>query len=354
MTKYLFIDRDGTLIVEPADHQIDSLEKFSLVPDVITSLVELSKAGFRFVMVTNQDALGTPLNPQEKFDMIQNLLMGILNSQGIFFEEVLICPHKPEDRCDCRKPATKLVHKYIASQEMDRKNSYVIGDRQTDLCLAENMGLSGFLISPSLSWKTITREIIDRPRKSEIHRKTNETDLRVSVNLDDASMIEIETGVGFFDHMLEQIARHGQFGLSLKAKGDLHVDEHHLVEDVALGLGTALRQALGEKRGIQRYGFWLPMDEAECRATIDLSGRASASIKTSVPAASVGGISSEMFIHFFKSLADSMAMSLHLESRGENSHHIVESMFKCVGRCLQVAMSRQQKSSDIPSSKGLL
>ncbi len=354
MTKYLFIDRDGTLIVEPADFQIDSLEKFMLVKNMIPALIELSQAGYKMVMVTNQDALGTDKNPQDKFDMIQTLLMNILTSQGIHFEEVLICPHAPKDQCKCRKPATQLVHKYLASNEMDRENSYVIGDRHTDIGLAENMGIKGYLLSQEMSWSQIVRDILDKSRKAHVHRKTNETDIDIHVNLDDASEIQIATGLGFFDHMLEQIARHGQFGLRLKASGDLHIDEHHLVEDVAIALGAALKKALGDKRGIERYGFVLPMDEAQTQVAIDLSGRAAFSFKAVIPAAQVGGLSSEMVPHFFNSLSQAMMMSLQIRSQGENSHHIVESMFKGVGRSLAQAFSKKSKTKEVPSTKGML
>lgn len=354
MTKYLFIDRDGTLIAEPADHQIDSLEKFSLMPGVIPGLLELSRAGFRLVMVTNQDALGTPKNPQEKFDMIQNLLLGILSSQGIRFDEILVCPHTPQDDCRCRKPKIQLVSRYISGNEMDRERSYVIGDRATDIALAENMGLKGYLLTPEFGWSKITREILDRPRMATSIRRTNETSIEAKVNLDDASEVKVHTGLGFFDHMLEQIARHGGFGLQLQATGDLHIDDHHLVEDTAIVLGTALKNALGDKRGIQRYGFWLPMDEANAKVTLDLSGRAHSSFKATIPAARVGELSAEMIPHFFSSLASSLAMSLHIESEGENSHHIVESIFKCTGRALRAAFARENPAAGVPSTKGTL
>jgi len=354
MTNYLFIDRDGTLIQEPPDFQIDSLEKFALLPDVIASLKELSQAGYKLVMVTNQDGLGSPANPQDKFDMIQNLLLGILNSQGIRFEEVLVCPHTPQDECACRKPKTQLVRHYISSNEMDRERSFVIGDRMTDVGLAENMGLKGLLLSPDNGWAKITRDLIDQPRQATIKRKTNETEISVYVNLDGSGRTELATGIGFFDHMLEQLSRHGGFDLTVKAQGDLHIDDHHMIEDVALTIGAALKRALGEKRGIQRYGFWLPMDEASAKATIDLSGRAHFQMKADFNAPTVGGLSTEMVPHFFKSLADSLLMSLHIECQGENTHHMVESTFKAVGRALRIAFAKGTSPGEVPSTKGTL
>lgn len=357
MTPYLFIDRDGTLIEEPADFQIDSLEKFNLLPDVIPSLLKLSQAGFKLVMITNQDGLGTATNPQDKFDMIQDLLLKVLSSQGIRFSEILICPHLPAEDCACRKPKTRLVREYLSSNEMDRQRSYVIGDRLTDLQLAENMGLQGFQLSKTLGWSQLTHQLLNAPRTARKERKTNETSIALEVNLDGQGVSQIQTGIGFFDHMLEQLSRHGGFDLRLKAEGDLHIDEHHLVEDVAIALGSALREALGQKRGIERYGFWLPMDEADTRVTLDLSGRSSFQMNVEFPTQNVGGLQTEMVRHFFHSLADSLAMSLHIETRGQNAHHMVESMFKGVGRSLRQAFAKVTAGAEqnsIPSTKGLL
>lgn len=373
MTKILFIDRDGTLIKEPEDFQIDSLEKFELLSDVIPSLISLSQAGFKFVMVTNQDALGTQKNPQDKFDMIQNLLLNILNSQGIYFEDILICPHTPEDNCLCRKPKTQMLKNYLSSNEMDRKNSYVIGDRITDVQLAENMGLSAFLLDPESKlnlnelsfndndghifckdWKQITDQILNQPRKSSIHRKTKETDIKIDVSLDGYNEIQISTGIGFFDHMLEQLARHGNLNLNLKAVGDLHIDQHHMVEDVAIALGQSLKQALGDKRNIERFSFLLPMDEASTLTAIDLSGRAYLNYDVNLTSQFVGELSTEMIEHFFRSLTESLGMSLHIKTDGKNNHHMVESMFKSVGRCLGQAFKKNDKNTGIPSTKGIL
>lgn len=374
MTKILFIDRDGTLIKEPEDFQIDSLEKFELLSGVIPSLISLSQAGFKFVMVTNQDALGTDKNPQDKFDMIQSLLLNILNSQGIKFEDILICPHIPEDNCLCRKPKTQMLKKYLSSNEMDRKNSYVIGDRITDVQLAENMGLGSFLLDPfeKLSenvklyndtkdyvtvckdWKQISNQILNQPRTSSIHRKTKETDIKIDVSLDGYNEIQISTGIGFFDHMLEQLARHGNLNLNLKAIGDLHIDQHHMVEDVAIALGQSLKEALGDKRNIERFSFLLPMDEASTLAAIDLSGRAYLNYDVNLTSQFVGELSTEMIEHFFRSLTESLGMSLHIKTNGKNNHHMVESMFKSVGRCLGQAFKFSDSKTGIPSTKGIL
>jgi imidazoleglycerol-phosphate dehydratase / histidinol-phosphatase len=355
MTSFLFIDRDGTLIKEPTDFQIDSIEKFELLDEVIPSLIQLSLAGFKLVMITNQDGLGTASNPQDKFDMIQNLLMGILNSQGIKFEEILICPHIPEENCNCRKPKTQLVKKHLSSNEMNRESSYVIGDRSTDIELAENMGLKSFLISKDMNWKKITHMLLNQPRTSLINRKTKETEISVELDLDGGGQnISIATGIGFFDHMLEQLARHGSMNLNLKAIGDLHIDQHHLVEDVAITLGQAIKKALGEKRGIARFGFLLPMDEASTQSAVDLSGRAHFSFNNPFTTAHVGELSVEMIPHFFKSLAESIGMSMQLETKGENNHHMVESMFKSVGRSLAQAFKKTNSNADIPSTKGIL
>lgn len=351
--KVLFIDRDGCLIEEPADQQIDSIEKFALLPGVIPALRRFTEAGYRFVMVTNQDGLGTASYAQKDFDLIQDLLLKILGSQGIRFEEILICPHKPADACLCRKPQTKMVRRWIASNEMDRSRSFVIGDRQTDLELAENMGLRGFKVGKDNSWEAIAHAILDQPRTAKVSRKTKETEIEAQVDLDGSGSTKIQTGLGFFDHMLDQIARHGGFDLRLEAKGDLHIDEHHLVEDAALTLGAALKEALGDKRGIQRYGFWLPMDEANARVTIDLSGRAAFQMKAKFPASQVGGLHTEMVPHFFRSLSDAMLMSLHIEAEGENTHHVVECIFKAVGRSLRQAFAKSD-GQGIPSTKGTL
>lgn len=355
MTKFLFIDRDGTLIKEPEDFQIDSVRKFSLLPGVISSLKTLSQKGYRFVMVSNQDGLGTKSYSQESFDEIQNLLISILESEGIFFEDILICPHFEESHCECRKPKTSLVFSYLARNDWDRGQSYVIGDRETDAYLARNMGLSSFILSSDLTWEKVTRLITDRPRSAVIKRKSTETDISLSLFLEGQGNYNINTGLGFFDHMLEQLARHSGMDLTLTAKGDLHVDQHHLIEDVALALGSALAKALGDKRGIARYSFWLPMDESSAKATVDLSGRPSLVFDAEFSEPYVGGLSVQMIKHFFKSLCDAGGVSLHLEAKGENTHHMVEGLFKVFGKILGEAIKLTSGiQNNIPSTKGLL
>jgi imidazoleglycerol-phosphate dehydratase/histidinol-phosphatase len=353
MTRYLFIDRDGTLVQEPSDRQIDSLAKFRLLDGVVSALAGLAAAGYRLVMITNQDGLGSAANPRDKFEEIQGLLLGILESQGARFDKVLVCPHLPSDDCACRKPKIGLVREYLAANEMDRARSFVIGDRATDLELADKMGLKGFRVSPELSWAQIANLILRAPRQASVARKTRETEIELRLALDGGGRTKIDSSLPFLDHMLEQLAAHGGLGLELKARGDLQIDDHHLVEDIGLALGGALREAVGDKFGIERYGFYLPMDEAICQAAIDLSGRPAFRCDARFPRESVGGVATDMFPHFFRSFSDAAGLSLHIEARGENAHHIAESMFKAVGRCLRGALARSGDAG-VPSTKGVL
>jgi imidazoleglycerol-phosphate dehydratase/histidinol-phosphatase len=348
--KILFIDRDGTLISEPADHQIDAVEKFRLLPGVIGALARLRDAGWRFVMVSNQDGLGGAGYPQAKYELIQKLLLDVFKSEGIEFDAVLICPHFDKDRCACRKPQLGLVKGYLADPDWDRKVSRVIGDRETDLELARNMGISGVRIA---SWKELAREILSEKRVGRVERKTKETSITAVVDLDDAGNAKVSTGIGFFDHMLEQLSKHGGFDLELTVAGDLHIDEHHTVEDAGLAIGAALKAALGDKVGIGRYGFCLPMDETQAQASLDLSGRAFFKFDGKFPRESVGGLATEMVPHFFRSLSDALGASLHLSVTGENSHHMVESCFKVVGRSLRLA-AQKGVYGGLPSTKGTL
>ncbi len=354
--KVLFVDRDGTLIIEPEDHQVDALDKVRLVDDVIPSLLELARHGYRFVMVSNQDGLGTASFPQDDFDAPHALTMSLFESQGVRFDEVFICPHLPDDDCECRKPRAGLLTKYLAANAIDLAASAVIGDRQTDLQLAERIGVRGLLVNSSepgaLTWPQIVDRLCHADRTATVARNTNETRIRATVNLDSTRDTHIATGIGFFDHMLEQIARHGGFGLVLQCDGDLEVDEHHTVEDVAICLGTALRDALGNKHGIGRYGYLLPMDESEARVALDLSGRAAFRFAGEFPRDRVGELSTEMVEHFFRSLAESLGAALHIEVAGENTHHMVEACFKSVGRALRSAFRRE--GTELPSTKGTL
>lgn len=354
--KVLFLDRDGTLIEEPDDFQVDELSKVRLVPGVIPALRELADNGYRFVMVSNQDGLGTESFPQAQFDACQKHVLNLFKTQGVDFDEIFICPHLPADNCACRKPRTGLLTRYLAANAIDLQSSAVIGDRVTDLQLAEGIGVPGLLINcdddDSLSWPQIVEQLCHADRVAAVERNTNETRIAVRVNLDSTTSTRIDSGIGFYDHMLEQISRHGGFGLTLSCQGDLEVDEHHTVEDTAICLGTALRQALGNKHGIGRYGFLLPMDESEARVALDLSGRSAFEFSGEFPRSNVGELSTEMVEHFFRSLAESMGAALHIEVQGKNTHHMVEACFKSVGRTLRQAIRRE--GSDLPSTKGTL
>lgn len=352
--KIAFLDRDGTLIHEPPDEQVDRLDKLALVEGLIPALLRLQDAGYQFVMVSNQDGRGSASFPEEDFRVPQEFLLQLLASQGIRFREIFICPHFPADGCSCRKPRTGLLREFLSSTPIDRSASVVIGDRDSDLELAANLGLRGLRLDPRdpQAWSAIAHELVDLPRRAHIERETKETRIGCSVDLDTEQPINIHTGIAFFDHMIEQLARHGGFALQLRCDGDLHVDEHHTVEDTALVIGEALRRALGDKRGIARYGFLLPMDESRAQVALDLSGRAWFSFEGSFPRSEVGALPTELVPHFFRSLADSLGASIHLRIEGENTHHMVEACFKAMGRTLRQALRREGTS--LPSTKGVL
>ncbi|MDJ0814023.1 MAG: bifunctional histidinol-phosphatase/imidazoleglycerol-phosphate dehydratase HisB [Woeseiaceae bacterium] len=351
--RVLFIDRDGTLVEEPEDFQVDALNKIRLVPGVIPALLELAAHGFRLVMVSNQDGLGTDSFPEAQFRESQDHILALFETQGVQFDEIFICPHLPEDLCECRKPRTGLLTRYLAETTIDLGNSAVIGDRDTDIELAERIGVQGLRISDGgPGWPDIVRRLCYAERQARVERKTKETTIVARVNLDCADPVTIRTGIGFYDHMLEQIARHGGFSLALECDGDLHVDDHHTIEDTAICLGEVLRTALGNKRGVGRYGFVVPMDESEARASVDLSGRGNVVFTGEFPRDSVGGLATEMVKHFFGTLADALGAAIHVDVRGENTHHMVEACFKSVGRCLRDAIRRS--GTDMPSTKGML
>jgi imidazoleglycerol-phosphate dehydratase/histidinol-phosphatase len=353
MKPILFLDRDGTLLAEPDDQQIDRLDKFALEPDLIPALRRLREAGYALVMVTNQDGLGTGRFPAEQFQPLQDLLVAILRSQGIEFEAVRICPHLPAEACGCRKPRPGLLLDYLRDPAWDRGRSLVIGDRDTDLQLAAELGIRGLRYQRAqLGWREIARQLLEAPRRGTVRRTTRETDVAVTVDLDTGDPVQVATGIGFFDHMLEQIARHAGIGLCVACTGDLRVDEHHTVEDTALALGQALRAALGDRRGLGRYGFVLPMDEALANVALDLSGRAGFWFEGRFPREAVGGLPTELVPHFFRSLCDALGATLHLTIRGDNAHHMVEALFKGFGRALRPALARC--GGGVPSTKGVL
>lgn len=348
----LFIDRDGTLIEEPPDNQVDSIAKVRFLPGVFAALAQL-RGRFRFVMVSNQDGLGTDSFPHERFEAAQQFVLETFASQDIHFEAVFVCPHLGSEGCECRKPRTGLVQDFLRSG-VDLSASAMIGDRETDLEFARNLGVRGLRVrkdgGPDESWPAVVRQLT--ARTARVHRKTRETDIEVGVDLEATAPIHIATGIGFFDHMLEQLAKHGGFSVQLTCRGDLQIDEHHTVEDCALALGEALRRALGTKHGIARYGFLLPMDEALAQVAIDLSGRSYAQFSGKFNREAVGGLPTELVPHFFRSLADSLGAAINISVTGENTHHMIEGCFKSVGRTLRQAFRRE--SDELPSTKGVL
>lgn len=353
--KLLFVVRDATLLVAPPDGRIDDLSKFRLVDDLIVSLHRLVSAGYVLVLVlvSDREGLGAVVYPLERYRPPQQLLLDILASQGIRFAEILIDSSSGYADSASPKPGVGTVLHWLRDTGWDRSRSAMVGDQPTDLEFAADLGVRGFLLaSGSCSWSAVARELLDAPRRARIERNTKETQIEVKVDLDAEGPQDIHTGIGFFDHMLEQLGRHGGFALELRCKGDLHIDEHHTVEDSALALGAALRAALGDKRGIERYGFTLPMDETLASAALDLSGRAWLELEAEFPRERVGALPTELVGHFFRSLCDALGANLHLRVHGDNAHHMVEACFKVVARVLRQAIRR---SGDVlPSTKGVL
>lgn len=363
MKKVLFIDRDGTLVIEPPiDFQLDSLEKLEFYPGVFQYLSRIAtELDFELVMVTNQDGLGTTSFPEESFWPAQNKIIKAFENEGIIFSEILIDKTLPEDNAPTRKPGTSLLTHYIKGT-YDLENSYVIGDRNTDVQLAKNLGAKAIFIGyktnseatlTTTSWKDIYTFLKALPRKETVERITNETQICVTVNLDDSGKSNINTGLGFFDHMLEQIAKHGNLDLSIQVQGDLHIDEHHTIEDVAITLGEAFLKALGSKKGISRYGFLLPMDDCLAQVAIDFGGRPWLVWNAEFKREKIGEMPTEMFMHFFKSFSDHAKCNLNIKAEGENEHHKIEAIFKAFAKAIQTAVTKTENYF-IPSTKGTL
>jgi len=365
MKKVLFIDRDGTIIHEPEDDmQVDSLEKLSFIPMVISSLRKIKRmTDFEFVMVSNQDGLGTPSYPEDTFWPAHLKMLEILKGEGIEFEAIHIDPSFEHENSPNRKPGTGMLRDYLEGP-YDLANSYVIGDRLTDVELAKNLGTKSILFGGKKSdhtvlntndWEEISHFLIFGKRKSSIQRKTRETDVLIELNLDGTGQTEIKTGLGFFDHMLDQIGKHGDMDLKIIVKGDLKVDEHHTIEDTGIALGEAFADALKDKKGIQRYGFLLPMDDALAQVAIDFGGRAWLEWAATFKREKVGDMPTEMFHHFFKSFADHARCNLNIRVSGENEHHKIESIFKAFARSIKMAVMREENALNrIPSTKGTL
>ncbi|MEJ2005959.1 MAG: bifunctional histidinol-phosphatase/imidazoleglycerol-phosphate dehydratase HisB [Cyclobacteriaceae bacterium] len=369
----LFIDRDGTIIVEPDDEQIDSLEKLEFIPFAISELSRIAESEkFNLVLVSNQDGLGTDSFPEETFWPAQNKMLKILEAEGVTFSAAHIDPSLPEENSPNRKPGTGMLQAYL-DDGFDRSNSFVIGDRLSDVKLAQNMGCRAILINDgslqpeiktegledtcaliTISWKDITRFLLNPVRTANVRRKTKETDIEISVNLDGSGKGQIKTGLGFFDHMLEQIAKHGSIDLDITVKGDLHIDEHHTIEDTALALGSCIDKALGDKRGIYRYGFMLPMDDCLAQVAIDFGGRPWLEWKAEFKREKIGEMPTEMFMHFFKSFSDSSRCNLNIKAEGSNEHHKIEAIFKAFAKAIKMAVKKEKDNNQLPSTKGML
>lgn len=378
MKKVLFIDRDGTLVIEPpVDYQLDSFEKLEFYPKVFRNLAFIrEKLDFGFVMVTNQDGLGTESFPENTFWPVHNLILKSFANEGVTFDDICIDRSFPEDNAPTRKPRTGMLTKYINNPEYDIEGSYVIGDRATDVELAKNLGCKAILLQDSKEillqgeakeknleeycvlatkdWDVITEFLFAGERIAEVKRTTKETDILIKINLDGNGKCDISTGLGFFDHMLEQIGKHGGLDLTIKVAGDLNVDEHHTIEDTAIALGECIYKALGSKRGIERYGYCLPMDDCLCQVSLDFGGRAWLVWDAEFKREKIGDMPTEMFLHFFKSLSDSARMNLNIKAEGTNEHHKIEGIFKALARSIKMAVKRDVYHYEIPSSKGCI
>ena len=371
--KVLFIDRDGTIVIEPpVDYQLDAFEKLEFYPKAIRNLYFIrQKLDFEFAMVTNQDGLGTPSFPEDTFWPVHNLVLNTLRNEGVTFNEIFIDRSFPEDNAPTRKPRTGMLTRYINNEDYDLAGSFVIGDRATDVELAKNLGCKAILLQDdkeclkeknledvcalaTTDWDRVAEFLFAGERTAEVQRTTKETDIRIRLNLDGNGTCHINTGLGFFDHMLEQIGKHGGIDLDITVKGDLEVDEHHTIEDTAIALGECIYQALGSKRGIERYGFCLPMDDCLCQVALDFGGRAWLVWDAEFHREKIGDMPTEMFLHFFKSLSDSARMNLNIKAEGQNEHHKIEGIFKALARSIKMAVRRDIYHYEVPSSKGCI
>lgn len=371
--KVLFIDRDGTIVIEPpVDYQLDAFEKLEFYPKAIRNLYFIrQKLDFEFAMVTNQDGLGTPSFPEDTFWPVHNLVLNTLRNEGVTFDEIFIDRSFPEDNAPTRKPRTGMLTRYLNNEDYDLAGSFVIGDRATDVELANNLGCKAILLQDdkeclkeknledvcvlaTTNWDRVAEFLFAGERTAEVQRTTKETDIRIRLNLDGNGTCHISTGLGFFDHMLEQIGKHGGIDLDITVKGDLEVDEHHTIEDTAIALGECIYQALGSKRGIERYGFCLPMDDCLCQVALDFGGRAWLVWDAEFHREKIGDMPTEMFLHFFKSLSDSARMNLNIKAEGQNEHHKIEGIFKALARSIKMAVRRDIYHYEVPSSKGCI
>lgn len=378
MKKVLFIDRDGTIVLEPENYQLDALEKVEFYPKAFQYLAKIaSELDYELAMVTNQDGLGTDSFPEDTFWPTQNFILKAFENEGVLFDDIFIDRSFPEDNAPTRKPRTGMLTKYLNNPEYDLENSFVLGDRLTDVELAKNLGAKAIFINDNdgigsneisskreeldetiilqtMSWKAIYEFLKLEARSASITRKTNETDIYINLNLDGTGKSKIETGIAFFDHMLDQIARHGQMDLEILVKGDLEVDEHHTIEDTAIALGEVFAKALGNKLGIERYGFCLPMDDCLSQVAIDFGGRNWLVWETEFKREMVGKMPTEMFYHFFKSFSDGAKANINIKAEGTNEHHKIEAIFKAFAKAIKVAVKRDTEKMILPSTKGML
>jgi imidazoleglycerol-phosphate dehydratase/histidinol-phosphatase len=377
MKKVLFIDRDGTIVIEPTDFQLDSLDKLEFYPKAFQYLAKIAnELDYELVMVTNQDGLGTTSFPEDTFWPTQNFILRAFENEGVLFDDIFIDRSFPADNAPTRKPRTGMLTKYIDNPNYDLTNSFVLGDRITDVALAKNLGTKAIFLKQqeglgsdeikenedfsdvislqTTDWKTIYEFLKLEARSASIERKTHETDISIHLNLDGTGKSKIDTGIAFFDHMLDQIARHGQMDLEITVKGDLEVDEHHTIEDTAIALGEVFAKALGNKLGIERYGFCLPMDDCLSQVAIDFGGRNWLVWETEFKREMVGKMPTEMFYHFFKSFSDGAKANINIKAEGTNEHHKIEAIFKAFAKAIKVAVKRDTEKMILPSTKGML